>query len=126
MEFIYCDGKIKNSKLANKPSLRVGVCNYAFNSSFPLGWEDSVGYKSTDGGILHNGEIIHKGEGYQNGDVIGVSVKMSPPYKHPDVSKTSEGSSVTFYKNGELVYCFKKLKQTFYCFAASTYNYSQV
>lgn len=89
MEFIFRENKIKNVKLKNKPSVRFGVCSYTFNSSFSLGWEDSVGYKSSDGTIFHNGELVYKGEDYKIGDVIGVSLKMSPPYKHSDVNKIS-------------------------------------
>lgn len=57
---------------------------------------------------------------------MGISLKMSPPYKHADSSKLSEGSSVTFYKNGQQIYSFQALKQIFYCFGVSTYNYSEV
>ena len=55
MEFAFIEDNIKMNKLKNKPSVRFGVCNYKFNSSFPLGWEDSVGYKSSDGTIFHEG-----------------------------------------------------------------------
>lgn len=60
-----------------------------------------MAYKSSDGSILNNGETVFKGEGFEPGDVMGISLKMSPPYKHPDACKVSEGSSVTFYKNGK-------------------------
>jgi hypothetical protein len=126
IEFIFLNPTVKNHKLAHQPALRVGVCSHAFNSSFPLGWEDSVGYKSSDGCILNNGETVFKGEGFEPGDVMGISLKMSPPYKHADSSKLSEGSSVTFYKNGQQIYSFQALKQIFYCFGVSTYNYSEV
>jgi hypothetical protein len=125
IEFILLKNTVTKGKLAHAPALRVGVCSHAFNTSFPLGWEDSVGYKSSDGCILNNGETVFKGEGFGPGDVMGVSLSMSPPYKHPDTAQLSEGSSVTFYKNGRQIYSFEALKQTFYCFAISTYNYSE-
>lgn len=106
IEFAFREDKIRQNKLKNRPSLRLGVCNYNFNSSFPLGWEDSVGYKSSDGAIFHNGELAYKGADYQIGDIMGVSLKMSPPYRHPDANSISEGSSVSFYKNGELIFSF--------------------
>jgi hypothetical protein len=43
-----------------------------------------------------------------------------------DKKSDNEGSSVAFYKNGSVIYIHKKLKQIFYCFAVSLYNYSQV
>ena len=51
--------------------------------------------------------MIHRCEPYSIGDMIGVFLRMSPPYKHSDSSKVSEGSSVTFYKNGVQMYCFR-------------------
>ncbi len=126
IEFKFFKSTFDKGKLAHAPALRVGVCKHTFNTSFPLGWEDSVGYKSSDGSILNNGESVFKGEGFEEGDVIGVSLNMSPPYKHPNPAHISEGSSVTFFKNGRLIYSFQELKQTFYCLAVSTYNYSEV
>jgi hypothetical protein len=55
MEFIFREGKIKDNKLAHKSSVRFGLCNYTFNHSFPLGWNESIAYKSADGTILSNG-----------------------------------------------------------------------
>jgi hypothetical protein len=60
------------------------------------------------------------------GDLVAVFLKMSPPYKQADPTKINENTTVSFFKNGSLIYCFKELKQTFYCFGASVYNYSQV
>jgi hypothetical protein len=37
-------------------------------------------------------------------DIIGVIIKMAPPYKYPNPTKISEGSSLTFYKNGKFIY----------------------
>lgn len=112
--------------MAYQPSMRVGVCGYSFNYSFPLGWGESVGYASTEGSVIYDGEIIHKGQAVEEGDVVGVLINMSPPFKHPDPSLVSQNSTLSFYKNGQLIFCFRELKQTFYCFALSTFNYSQV
>ena len=51
---------------------------------------------------------------------------MSPPSKHSDPEKVSEGSFVSFYRNGELRAKMECLNQVFYCFGVSLYNYSQV
>jgi len=105
---------------------RLGLCAYSFNHIFPIGWAESIAYRSSDGAIVYRGEVIHRCEPYSIGDKIGVFLRMSPPYKHSDPSKVSENSNVTFYKNGVQMYCFRELKQTFYCFALSLYNYAQV
>jgi hypothetical protein len=51
---------------------------------------------------------------------------MNPPKKLANPEELSEDSSVTFYKNGEVVGVVKELKQVFYCFGVSLYNYSQL
>ncbi len=53
-------------------------------------------------------------------------MKISPPHKLSNPSEINEGSSVQFYKNGKLIGELTDLKQIFYCFAISLYNYSQV
>jgi hypothetical protein len=60
------------------------------------------------------------------GDRIGVYLNLQPPARNPNPKTIQEGSSVSFYKNGSLVLTYSKLKQVFYCFAVSLYNYSQV
>lgn len=84
-----------------------------------------MAYKSSDGAIVYKGEVVHRGEPFKVGDLIGVHLKMGPPYKHPDSTQASEGSSVSFYKNGVQVHEFTGLKQTFYSFGVSLFNYSQ-
>jgi len=51
---------------------------------------------------------------------------IASPKKHFDPEKDNEGSSVTFYKNGKIQYSENKLKQMYYCFGVSLFNYSQV
>lgn len=53
-------------------------------------------------------------------------MKISPPHKHPNAAEINEDSTVSFYKNGKLIQQFSDLKQVFYCFGVSLYNYSQV
>lgn len=53
-------------------------------------------------------------------------MKISPPHKHPNPKELNQGSTVSFFKNGKLIMEFKELKQIFYCFAVSFFNYSQV
>lgn len=58
--------------------------------------------------------------------MVGVVLKISAPKKVPDPKEINEGSSVSFYKNGKLVLEYCALKQQYYCFAVSVYNYAQV
>lgn len=53
-------------------------------------------------------------------------MNISPPHKHPNSNEVNEGSTVSFFKNGRLIYQHRELKQVFYCFAVSLFNYSQV
>ncbi len=93
---------------------------------FPLGYEDSIAYKSVDGSILKGGEEIGKGQTFTTNDIISIVMKIGPPHKHPNPNEINEDSTVSFYKNGELVFEYSQLKQVFYCFGVSLYNYSQV
>ena len=51
---------------------------------------------------------------------------MSPPNKYQKPEEISEGSYVKFFKNGEHITTIRELKQQFYCFAVSLFNYGQV
>jgi hypothetical protein len=53
-------------------------------------------------------------------------MRISPPRKFPKAAEVNEGSSVSFFKNGKLILEFSDLKQVFYCFAVSLFNYSEV
>lgn len=53
-------------------------------------------------------------------------MKMGLAYKYPNPKSRRSDSSVSFYKNGNLIFEFTDLKQMFYCFGVSLYNYSQV
>lgn len=75
---------------------------------------------------MTRGEKVEQHEKYQIGDVIGVCLKLSPPNKYQEPENLSENSLLTFYKNGKIVSTCRSLKQMFYCFAVSTYNYSQL
>jgi hypothetical protein len=84
--------------------VRVGICPVGFSSLYPLGIEESIAYKSSDGKVIKGGETIAQGEPYEVGDVIGVVIKLAPPYKYPDPKKIIEDSSVRFFKNGKLIH----------------------
>jgi hypothetical protein len=73
-----------------------------------------------------NGEPIAEGEPFTHGDVIGILMKISPPHKVPSPNEINKDSTVSFFKNGKLIFEFKELKQLFYCFGVSFFNYSQV
>ena len=111
---------------SNKAATRVGICPHNFNVSFPLGHGESWAYKSIDGSLIHNGERVAVGDTYGPGDTIGVLMSIASPHIHMNPSQPNEGSRVAFYKNGRLVHEQRPLKQLFYCFGVSLYNYSRV
>lgn len=51
---------------------------------------------------------------------------LSPLKKHPNPEEINEGSSLSLYKNGQLMLVCRDLKQVFYCFGVSLFNYSQM
>jgi len=53
---------------------------------------------------VRNGEKIEQREPYGVGDVIGMVVKINSPKKDRNAAELQEGSSVSFFKNGKLVY----------------------
>jgi len=59
----------------------VGLCTNSFNTSFPLGYAESLAYKSADGSIVRGSERIDAVARYGIGDVIGVCMNISPPSK---------------------------------------------
>jgi hypothetical protein len=63
-----------------------------------------LAYKSNDGSFVRNGEKIEQREPYGVGDVIGMVVKINSPKKDRNAAELQEGSSVSFFKNGKLVY----------------------
>lgn len=63
---------------------------------------------------------------YTTGDVIGVCLRIRPLRKHPQPTEIDDGSILEFYKNGQLVFELRELKQVFYCIGASVYNYGQI
>lgn len=89
MDFIVREDKKKEKKVQYRSAVRLGLCHYNFNHTFPVGWGESIAYKSCDGSIIYRGDVVHRGEPYTVGDQIGVFLKMSPPYKHADPSKVS-------------------------------------
>lgn len=63
-----------------------------------------MAYKSTDGSFVKDSEKIEHKDSYGVGDVIGMVVRISSPKKERNSVDLQEGSSLSFYKNGELVY----------------------
>jgi hypothetical protein len=53
-------------------------------------------------------------------------LKANPPSKNPKPTEVNEGSQLSFFKNGKLMCEFNNLRQVFYCFGVSLFNYSQV
>lgn len=70
-------------KMVTYPSsVRLGVCTATYSMSLPLGSKNSLGWKSFDGKVLSDNVLIKKIESYDRSDIIGMGVKMYPPYKH--------------------------------------------
>lgn len=55
-----------------------------------------------------------------------MQILIAPPHKYPVKEDLNEGSSVTFYKNGEKVGAYQNLKQVFYSVGISFYNEAKV
>jgi hypothetical protein len=104
----------------------VGIVHPAYNPAIPLGCDESVAYKSLDGGLVVQGTKIDQNEPSGAGDVLGVCLNISAPKKHAKPKDINKGSTVSFYKNGKLMLQYAQLKQIFYCFAVSLFNYAQV
>lgn len=84
MEFLIKQDVKKDKKTTYSSAVRVGLCTNTFNPSFPLGYGESIAYKSFDGAIITKGERIDSGSKYGVGDVIGICLNMSPPNKIPN------------------------------------------
>ena len=82
------------------PSIRIGLCPYDYSHTIPLGGKESVCYRSLDGDLIQNKKAAKFGPTYEDGDLIGIEVKIGAPHKHPVKQQKNEGSKVTFYKNG--------------------------
>ena len=67
LEIIVREDCRHNKKGLNSSSVRVGVCNAGFNPSYPLGYGQSLCYKSVDGSIVKGGQTIQKGQSFKVG-----------------------------------------------------------
>lgn len=94
MEFIVREDAKKDKKTSYPSAARVGISVNNFDTAYPLGCSESIGYKSKDGSIIYNNECIGKAEPYSNGDVIGVCMRLAPPKKHSNPEEVNEGSCV--------------------------------
>lgn len=61
LEFLVREDGPKQKKTSNKSAVRVGICHHGYNSAFPLGCDESIAYKSTDGIFVRNGEKVAQG-----------------------------------------------------------------
>lgn len=84
MEFLVREDTKKEKKPINTSAVRIGLCPHSFNPSFPLGYGESISYKSADGSIVTRGQKVESGPSYGNGDVIGICMKISPAEKVPN------------------------------------------
>lgn len=76
--------------------------------------------------MIREGEQAGKAESFGSGDVIGVLMDIASPMKNASSEEVREGSRVVFFKNGRTMLDCGGLKQLFYCFAVSLFNYSQI
>lgn len=126
LEVLIREDAKNQQKTTYRSAVRVGLCQHSFNPSFPLGYGESFAYKSSDGLLIRNGSVLQRCDPARAGDVIGICVNVGPPSKYPDSEKAVEGNLVTFYKNGKILGSCGSLKQTFYCFGVSLFNFGQV
>lgn len=84
MEFLIREDAKKDKKVNYSSAVRIGLCSHTFNPSFPLGYGESISYKSYDGSIINKGDKVDSVSRYGVGDVIGICLKMSPPNKIPN------------------------------------------
>jgi hypothetical protein len=70
------------TKIKNQPSLRIGICPFDYPKNTPLGQDTSIGYKMSNGKLVHGGYEYEGGEPFCEGDIIGLGLKFSPPYKY--------------------------------------------
>lgn len=55
LEFTVREDVKRERKTVNPSAVRVGVVHYDYNPSFPIGCNESIGYKSIDGGFVKEG-----------------------------------------------------------------------
>lgn len=84
MEFLLREDTKKDKKPLYSSAVRFGICPHSFNPSFPLGYGESISYKSVDGSIITRGQKVEAAPSYGNGDIIGICMKISPPEKVPN------------------------------------------
>ena len=83
LEIMVREDAKKDKKVTNASAVRVGICNSTFNPSFPLGYGESVAYKS-NGSVLHQGEKTQKWDSFKVGDKIAILLKVRAPSKYPN------------------------------------------
>ena len=89
LEFKVREDSPKDKIVSYRSALRIGICTHSFNTSFPLGYGDSIAYKSVDGSLIRSGDILGRYGGFKVGDTVGIYLSMSPPHKNPDPEKVS-------------------------------------
>ncbi len=63
-----------------QPHVRIGIADSKMNCELPLGSHElSYCYRDVDGSIYYNGEKLCATEPFEEGDTIGMLVKMGPP-----------------------------------------------
>lgn len=113
----------------NKPNVRIGACSRYHKLDTPLGYADSIGLSLNRSCLFTEGKRYGPElEAYpiKNGDIVGVLLEFSPPYRNPDIHKKWEDSSISYFVNGKPVLKFEELKQMFYHPAISLYNGARV
>jgi hypothetical protein len=92
-----------DQNLTYPPSVRIGLCPSDYPHTIPLGGKGSVCYRSIDGNLIENKKPTNFGAQFQEGDLIGLHLKIGPPHKHPVKEERNEESKLIFYKNNEKV-----------------------
>ena len=112
--------------LNEKAAWRIGICPANYSINCPLGKRNSIGLKLKTGDLITNSKIIQSfGSTGEVGDVFGLLINFSPPYKHLNKNQIWEGSWIEIRKNNELVCRYDQILQDYYCPGLSLFNYGR-
>lgn len=80
---------------------RIGICDALYSRNCPLGQKNSVGFKISSSEIVTGARVVksHQVNG-RVGDIYGMLLEFSPPYKYQNKKHLWTGSKMQIYRNG--------------------------
>lgn len=80
---------------------RIGICDVLYSKNCPLGQKNSIGFKIGSSEIVTGARVVEKQSiKGKVGDVYGLLLDFSPPYKYQDKKHLWSGSQIQIYRNG--------------------------